>query len=70
MVVEKIPIVLKCCGPNTSTKKCHQFRFAMDASTKARSIFMKEYQKVPRVGAFAYKYFTSRDKKYVNQFHI
>jgi hypothetical protein len=64
MVVEQNPIVPKCCGPSTCTKRCHPFRFAMDANaTKARSIFMKEYQKVPRVGAFAYKYFTSRDKK-------
>ncbi|EOA15077.1 hypothetical protein CARUB_v10028444mg, partial [Capsella rubella] len=69
MLVEQEPIVPKCCGTRTSTKRSHQFRFAMD-TTKARSVFMKEYQKVPRVGAFAYKYFTSRDKKYVNHIHI
>ncbi|XP_010485274.1 PREDICTED: uncharacterized protein LOC104763621 [Camelina sativa] len=69
MVVEQKPLVPKCYGPSTSTKRSHQFRFAMDAK-RARSIFMKEYQKAPRVGAFAYKYFTSRDKKYLNHIHI
>ncbi|ESQ31773.1 hypothetical protein EUTSA_v10005330mg [Eutrema salsugineum] len=51
-------------GSSTSTQRSHhQIRLAMDP-TKVRSLFMKECQKVPRVGASAYKYFTSRDKKY------
>ncbi|KAF8047269.1 hypothetical protein N665_3120s0008, partial [Sinapis alba] len=66
--VEQNSIGSKRSGPGT-LQRSHQLRFAMDPG-KVQSIFMKEYQKVPRVGAFAYKYFTSRDKKYINHFHI
>ncbi|CAN8251982.1 unnamed protein product [Cochlearia groenlandica] len=57
--------------PSNTTKRSHhhQIRLAMDSS-KVRSMFMKEYQKVPRVGASAYKYFTSRDKRYKNSIRI
>ncbi|CAN7118401.1 unnamed protein product [Brassica rapa subsp. narinosa] len=68
LLVEQNSIGSKRSGPGTF-KRSHELGFAMDPG-KVQSIFMKEYQKVPRVGAFAYKYFTSRDKKYINHFHI
>ncbi|CAH8354009.1 unnamed protein product [Eruca vesicaria subsp. sativa] len=68
LLMEQNSIGSNRCDPGT-LKRSHRLRFAMD-SAKVQSIFMKEYQKVPRVGALAYKYLTSRDKNYINHFHI
>ncbi|KAL0890456.1 hypothetical protein Bca101_014439 [Brassica carinata] len=68
LLMEQNSISSKRSRPGT-LKRSHQLQFAMDPG-KVQSIFMKEYQKLPRVGAYAYRYFTSRDKKYIDHFHI